>query len=73
MLPLSLPALQQRLDALGGGEELTVAASDCQRLFGPLRQERERLAHFARGHGCSIAPGASAIVFRKTGPGAEGA
>ena len=63
--PLSLAGLQTRLNHLGIGQELAIAISDYRRLFGVNDVGEARLENFAVGHGCSVDPRVTDIVFRK--------
>ena len=62
---LSLTGLQNRLDALKLGEQLTIGIGDYRRLFGLNDEAVGRLDNFAEGHGCTVDPRVAAIVFRK--------
>lgn len=62
---LSLAGLQRRLNDLPVNQELTIAISDYRRLFGANDVARGRLDNFAVGHGCTVDPRVSSIVFRK--------
>ncbi len=62
---LNLPGLQNRLDALKVGQQLTIGIADYRRLFGVNDVAGARLGNFAEGHGCRVDPRAAAIVFHK--------
>lgn len=62
---ITLPGLQNRLDALSPGEQLGLAIDSYRRLFGENDIAQRRLVHFAKGHGCSTDVGPAVVVFRK--------
>ena len=64
--PLTVAGLQRLLNSIAVGDQLTVSLAEIRRLFGTDDAGAGRLAHFARGHGCSLAPSPTQVIFNKT-------
>lgn len=62
---LTLPTLQSTLDRLSEGQQVTLARSQADRLFGLNDVGSTRMARFASGHDCIIVHADSCVVFEK--------
>lgn len=66
---LDLVALQNRLDHLTPGQQLTIAMRDAERLFGTDDVFASRLSNFAHGHTCKPEIRPSSVSFLKLSHG----
>ena len=64
---LTLPRLQSVLDRLREGQQLTLARTQADRLFGLNDAGAARLARFPKGHRCIVVHANECLVFEKKG------
>jgi hypothetical protein len=62
---LTLPGLQNALDAFPRDGSLAIAKRDIERLFGLNDVAVGRIANFARGHGCKAILREDILTFSK--------
>jgi hypothetical protein len=62
---LTLPGLQSTLDSLSEGQQVTLARTQADRLFGLNDVGSTRMARFAVGHHCIVVHADSCVVFEK--------
>lgn len=62
---ITLPGLQNRLDAMLPGEQLSIAPGTYNGLFGENDTAQRRLVHVAKRHDCSADVMPTIVTFHK--------
>ena len=62
---LTLPELEEKLDALSMGGLHRITRRDYERIFGLNSAALGRVRNFAKGHACAVSFGDESILFRK--------